>query len=59
MFKTLIFGFVAGLVGTIVAVYYVPVERGLERELGRRLDWFVEQRAKRQAKSRGSLPNPA
>jgi putative ATPase len=28
-------------------VYYVPVERGFERELGRRLDWFVEQRAKR------------
>jgi hypothetical protein len=25
MFKTLIFGFVAGLVGTIAAVYYVPV----------------------------------
>ena len=29
------------------AVYYVPVDRGFERELGRRLDWFVEQRAKR------------
>ena len=29
-------------------VYYVPVDRGFERELGRRLDWFVEQRAKRQ-----------
>ncbi|MEM7488087.1 MAG: replication-associated recombination protein A [Pseudomonadota bacterium] len=28
-------------------VYYVPVDRGFERELGRRLDWFVEQRAKR------------
>ena len=28
-------------------VFYVPVERGFERELGRRLDWFVEQRAKR------------
>jgi hypothetical protein len=25
MFKTLIFGFVAGLVGTIAAIYYVPV----------------------------------
>lgn len=25
MFKTLIFGFIAGLVGTIAAVYYVPV----------------------------------
>jgi len=28
-------------------VYYVPVDRGFERELGRRLDWFVEQRGKR------------
>ncbi|WP_371153145.1 replication-associated recombination protein A [Jannaschia sp. 2305UL9-9] len=28
-------------------VYYVPVSRGFERELGKRLDWFVEQRAKR------------
>jgi putative ATPase len=28
-------------------VYYVPVDRGFERELGRRLDWFVEQRARR------------
>ena len=28
-------------------VYYVPVDRGFERELGRRLDWFVEQREKR------------
>ncbi len=28
-------------------VYYIPVDRGFERELGRRLDWFVEQRAKR------------
>jgi putative ATPase len=28
-------------------VYYVPVDRGFERELGRRLDWFVDQRAKR------------
>jgi hypothetical protein len=25
MFKTLIFGFIAGLVGTIAVVYYVPV----------------------------------
>ncbi len=28
-------------------VYYVPVDRGFERELGKRLDWFVAQRAKR------------
>ena len=28
-------------------VYYIPVDRGFERELGKRLDWFVEQRAKR------------
>jgi len=28
-------------------VLYQPVERGFERELGRRLDWFVKQRAKR------------
>ena len=28
-------------------VFYIPVDRGFERELGRRLDWFVEQRAKR------------
>ena len=28
-------------------VYYIPVDRGFERELGRRLDWLVEQRAKR------------
>ena len=28
-------------------VYYIPVDRGFERELGRRLDWFVEQRGKR------------
>ncbi len=28
-------------------VYYVPVDRGFERELGKRVDWFVEQRAKR------------
>ncbi|MCK0165960.1 replication-associated recombination protein A [Jannaschia sp. S6380] len=34
-------------------VYYVPVDRGFERELGRRLDWFVEQRAKRGAKGNG------
>ena len=30
-------------------VYYVPVDRGFERELGRRLDWFVEQREKRRS----------
>ncbi len=28
-------------------VYYLPVARGFERELKKRLDWFVEQRAKR------------
>lgn len=28
-------------------VYYFPVERGFERELKKRLDWFVSQRAKR------------
>ncbi len=28
-------------------VLYVPVERGFERELKKRLDWFVGQRAKR------------
>ncbi|RVT82560.1 replication-associated recombination protein A [Rhodobacteraceae bacterium CCMM004] len=28
-------------------VYYLPVERGAERELKKRLDWFVRQRAKR------------
>jgi putative ATPase len=28
-------------------VYYVPVERGHERELKKRLDWFVKQRGKR------------
>jgi putative ATPase len=28
-------------------VYYVPPERGFERELKKRLDWFVKQRAKR------------
>ncbi len=28
-------------------VYYLPVPRGFERELKARLDWFVEQRAKR------------
>ncbi|WP_308916847.1 replication-associated recombination protein A [Jannaschia sp. LMIT008] len=28
-------------------VFYVPVDRGYERELGRRLDWFVQQREKR------------
>jgi putative ATPase len=29
-------------------IYYQPVERGYERELKKRLDWFVKQRAKRQ-----------
>ncbi len=29
-------------------VYYQPVERGFERELKKRLDWFTRQRAKRQ-----------
>ena len=29
-------------------VYYVPVERGYERELKKRVDWFVKLRAKRQ-----------
>ena len=29
-------------------VYYQPVERGFERELKKRLDFFVKQRAKRQ-----------
>jgi putative ATPase len=28
-------------------VYYQPVERGFERELKKRLDWFVQQRAKK------------
>ena len=28
-------------------VYYQPVERGFERELKKRLDWFVRQREKR------------
>ena len=28
-------------------VYYVPPERGFERELKKRLDWFVKQRSKR------------
>ena len=28
-------------------VLYVPVERGFERELKKRLDWFVSQRLKR------------
>ena len=31
-------------------VYYLPQQRGFERELKKRLDWFVELRAKRQAK---------
>lgn len=30
-------------------VYYQPVERGFERELKKRLDYFVKQRAKRQS----------
>jgi putative ATPase len=29
-------------------VFYAPPERGFERELKKRLDWFVSQRAKRQ-----------
>jgi putative ATPase len=29
-------------------VYYLPEERGFERELKKRLDWFVKQREKRQ-----------
>ncbi len=29
-------------------VYYQPIERGFERELKKRLDWFTRQRAKRQ-----------
>ena len=29
-------------------VYYQPVERGFERELKKRLDFFVKQRTKRQ-----------
>ena len=28
-------------------VYYLPPERGFERDLKKRLDWFVKQRAKR------------
>lgn len=28
-------------------VFYVPVERGYERDLKKRLDWFVKQRTKR------------
>ncbi|KKK77086.1 hypothetical protein LCGC14_2857160, partial [marine sediment metagenome] len=28
-------------------VYYLPVERGYERELKKRLDWFVKQRERR------------
>ena len=28
-------------------VYYQPVERGFERELKKRLDWFVQQREKK------------
>ena len=28
-------------------VLYTPVERGFERELKKRLDWFVQQRLKR------------
>ncbi len=33
--------------------YYAPVERGHERELKRRLDWFARQRGKRAADGRG------
>lgn len=29
-------------------VFYAPPERGFERELRRRLDWFAKQRARRQ-----------
>ena len=29
-------------------VLYSPVERGFERELHKRLDWFAKQRARRQ-----------
>lgn len=32
-------------------VLYQPLERGFERELKKRLDWFVAQRLKRQAKA--------
>ena len=31
-------------------VLYTPVERGFERELKKRLDWFVQQRARRRAR---------
>lgn len=37
--------------GMARGVYYQPVERGFERELKRRLDYFVKQRAKRDAGS--------
>jgi putative ATPase len=30
------------------ADFYQPVERGFERDLRKRLDWFARQRAKRQ-----------
>ncbi len=30
-------------------ILYTPVERGFERELKKRLDWFVQQRARRRA----------
>ena len=33
--------------GMARGVYYTPVERGFERELKKRLDWFVAQRARR------------
>jgi putative ATPase len=29
-------------------VYYLPVERGFERELKKRIDWFAKLRDKRQ-----------
>ena len=34
-------------------VLYAPVERGFERELKKRVDWFVSQRAKRGGKADG------
>jgi putative ATPase len=34
--------------GMARGVYYSPVERGFERELKRRLDYFVKLRGKRQ-----------
>lgn len=32
-------------------IYYAPVDRGYERELKKRADWFVKQRARRQGGS--------